>query len=37
MTDESGDKDTVVITMLKNTEMHFKSLDGKDIMEFEPK
>jgi hypothetical protein len=37
MTDESGDKDTVVITMLKNTEMHLKSLDGKDIMEFEPK
>ena len=36
-TDAAGLKDTVAITMLKNAEMHLKSLDGKDELQLEAK
>ena len=36
-TDAAGLKDTMAITMLKNAEMHLKSLDGKDELQLEAK
>ena len=36
-TDAAGLKDTMAITMLKNAEMHLKSLDGKDEFQLEAK